>query len=330
MLFCEKCDDMLKKFLVLLLLLHSLSANSNGSLHDSPVRMIDTHGHVYKSSSELNPPVQGFGKYGAHNLFDDNVKTAWAEGVNGNGINESIKFIIQKKLKKIQIVNGYAKSNSTFFKNNRIKKIKITAFEVEMPKNGAVTELFVPIKFRSKIIDFSVVLKDSVEPQTIYLPAKWNAGLALNKNYAIELKIMSVYRGNKYKDTCLSELKLIYSTNNKKDVKIRNNDSEIWIESNLKSKLIVKSKESIFQLIEIDKESRWAIIIEMPKDGVGRVETKYLLMSINQEKIIDAQILGEDIQELYGFKYVNGKSYLQCHSSKQKTDKLIDLSGLVL
>ena len=62
----------------------------------------------YSCSSELNPPpFNEFGEYGAHNLCDKDFSTAWVEGVEGNGIGESINIGIGNELKDyIFFVNG--------------------------------------------------------------------------------------------------------------------------------------------------------------------------------------------------------------------------------
>ncbi len=46
-------------------------------------------GYHYVSSEldEVNP-FEELGKYGAHNLLDDTLSTAWVEGVEGSGIGE--------------------------------------------------------------------------------------------------------------------------------------------------------------------------------------------------------------------------------------------------
>ena len=72
--------------------------------------------------------------YGYRNLFDNDISTAWVEGVDGSGINEYllIPFYKQdesmfsyKKKKNIniqlQINNGYCKNESLFYKRIKCK-----------------------------------------------------------------------------------------------------------------------------------------------------------------------------------------------------------------
>lgn len=316
---------MIINIIIILSFIFSLPLLTSNIASAISLNMIDTHGMIYKATSELKVPVQGFGKYGVHNLFDNDVRTAWAEGVDGSGIKESISFVFKKKLKKIEVVNGYAKSSETFIKNNRIRKIRVSIYEVEMPKAGKVTEQFIPVKFKTMIIMFSKILKDTKEPQGIKLPKKWNEYLISKDTYGIKFEILSVYKGTHFDDTCLSELKFSYKTDNIKKVQITNKDSEIWIQSGEENKLVRRSEEFIYQLIETDSGGNWAIIIEMPAKIEGRVETNYILLSLKQRKFISVK---ENIRELYGFIYKNEKVFLQAYDSKTDSIIALDLSRL--
>ena len=160
---------------------------------------------VYKSisaSSSLNPA--GNQNYKAKNVHDDNLGTAWIEGVEGYGIGESITFcfpfrkyydkngnVIESAnygdameypgdvVTKANIYNGYMKSDSAWHNNSRVKQLK-------MYINGKPYAL--------------LNLKDTTAQQT------FNIGrLAAVPELCLKFEITDVYKGDKYDDTAISE-----------------------------------------------------------------------------------------------------------------------------
>lgn len=131
-------------------------------------------------TSVLDP--QFGNRYGAVNLTDGSLKTAWVEGRKGDGIGEllSIEFEKPVALSEVALINGYSKSQDIFAKNNRVEDITIVT---------------------STGISQTLRLADLTDWQDLGLrsdqPVKW-----------ITLKISSVYRGSKYRDTAISELRL--------------------------------------------------------------------------------------------------------------------------
>ncbi len=140
-----------------------------------------TGGHTYCVSSVLAPQF-GF-TYNPVNLTDGRLDTAWVEGKAGDGIGEWIVMIpaAGKRLRGFELLNGYHKNNDLFQKNGRVK-------------------------------DFEVVLPNG-KPQTITLadqsgPQRFTFGSALTVEW-VQLRIQSVYSGTKYKDTAITELRLL-------------------------------------------------------------------------------------------------------------------------
>ncbi|MBI5298698.1 MAG: hypothetical protein HY877_00145 [Deltaproteobacteria bacterium] len=118
------------------------------------------------------------------NLFDGNPHTAWVEGIPGSGIGITWEIgsnIRELTFQKIKVVNGYAKDKTTFENNNRIREIVI----------------FSPFT-KPQTIKFD----DSPEIQIVSLKEPFKAP-------AIVFMIKSVYKGKKYDDTGLSELRFI-------------------------------------------------------------------------------------------------------------------------
>ncbi len=122
--------------------------------------------------------------YDPSNLNDGKSNTIWAEGVMGPGIGEfmTIDFNKERLVKKLYIINGSAKSQRLYYANNRIKTVRVDF------QNG---------DFRD------VELKDGeLGEQEIDL------GDGEKTSY-VRFIILSVYNGNKYDDTCVSELKAV-------------------------------------------------------------------------------------------------------------------------
>jgi hypothetical protein len=144
------------------------------------------------ASSELKP--EGVYSYSAWNINDNDPNTAWAEGVAGAGINETLEITIAPKnwggktegaykVKKIGIMNGLNSSKELFYANNRVKNIKISYYD----------------PFSDFEYEYEAVLNDTMGMQYIYLPKTTLISL-------VHFQILEVYLGNKYDDTCISEI----------------------------------------------------------------------------------------------------------------------------
>ncbi len=160
--------------------------------------------------------------YSYENIFDKNANTAWVEdeehyydyngasqgkNYDGKGIGEWIKiykltkaiskytkyddnneddigwgYMESFRLSGIKIINGYAKSRDIYFANNRVKKVEVILsdgssyiFDLEDNNLG-----FQTLDFGKEIETRQVVIK-----------------------------ILDIYEGSKYNDTCISEVELI-------------------------------------------------------------------------------------------------------------------------
>lgn len=135
--------------------------------------------------------------YHPTNLYDENINTAWFEGVNGNGINEyiEIEFFSPMDISSISIKNGYGKSSSLFTKNGRVKTLRL----------------------RADNINSIVELKDSYKLQ--------NFPLNLKKTSKIQLTILNVYPGEKYQDIGISEI--VINAHPSKTINKKISDAEI-------------------------------------------------------------------------------------------------------
>ncbi len=129
----------------------------------------------YCVSSVLAP--QGGNSYGPENLEKGDSTKAWCEGVPGNGIGETITIRIEGAVpfRRLLVGNGYGKSPQTYMRNGRVKTVEITA----------------DTGFRT-----IVTLPDRSDIVPLPLPK-------LAQNW-VRLKILDVYPGERFADTCMS------------------------------------------------------------------------------------------------------------------------------
>lgn len=162
------------------------------------------------ASSEL---PSGTGRYGAENVLSQNRDLAWAEGVEGPGIGESITYYqtcdvysndvmrniaLLRELPEddgfmhyteICIVNGYARDRKTWEENGRIKRLIMYIDD----KPYAYLEL-----------------EDTILPQYFSLPE--DDIMVMNRHVlTVRFEIAEVYPGTLYEDTCLTGLVMEFS-----------------------------------------------------------------------------------------------------------------------
>ena len=157
--------------------------------------------------------------YEQKNIWDGDIATAWVEGINGNGINEWVIIevdgnyqnldyddnILNKKLSlSLKINNGFCKNEKTFYNNNRVKKAKITIYEVPLRtgqhKTYALEEPCI-------MYETEIILEDTMNQQNFSFTCSPKAPFLEGHLYLyVQLTILDVYPGEKYQDTCISEM----------------------------------------------------------------------------------------------------------------------------
>ena len=157
--------------------------------------------------------------YEQKNIWDGDIATAWVEGINGNGINEWVIIevdgnyqnldyddnILNKKLSlSLKINNGFCKNERTFYNNNRVKKAKITIYEVPLRagqhKTYALEEPCI-------MYETEILLEDTMNQQNFSFTCSPKAPFLEGSLYLYaQLTILDVYPGEKYQDTCISEM----------------------------------------------------------------------------------------------------------------------------
>ncbi len=137
-------------------------------------------------SSFLAP--QSGNHYDVRSLRDDDIRTAWCEGVKGTGAGQSITIEWRNAgpLHSLWVSNGYAKSSNSFRKNGRVKDVTVAMWRAGSGDADYTV-------FQHRLADHGV-------EQVIDLPFPQ---YPLRK---LLIRIDSTYAGAKWQDTCINEL----------------------------------------------------------------------------------------------------------------------------
>lgn len=138
-------------------------------------------GDTVLCASSVLGPQQG-NTYVPLNVIDGRLETAWVEGKPGDGIGEWIvaDFGKLKRIRSIQIMNGYHKNEDVFRKNNRVREAEL-AFS-----DGSKSRI--TLEDRGGVQSFT-------PENTIY--SSW-----------VQVSILSVYKGTRHQDTAITELRV--------------------------------------------------------------------------------------------------------------------------
>jgi len=167
-----------------------------------------------KASSILNEKGQSMSTYAPEKAFDNDPKTAWCEGKTDSGIGESIHADIEPTaLSEIFFSPGIIANRNLYNLNNRIKDYELEIFT----NNGK--HIIQKGSFKDDFCEseFNMDCKDEKCFQERKSMCSWGDELFSGKNILIQngeyvcvigftLKIISVYPGLKYNDTCISEI----------------------------------------------------------------------------------------------------------------------------
>jgi len=190
-----------------------------GKLADSILQLVHSKQRRILQSSSLHPE-----KYNASRIFDQNFSTCWAEGSRGFGRGD---WVIFRSIAIFWIYNGMWRSKDLFYANNRVKKMKISFYNVYARSRDVYdstarkytkteTTVFTNVYLLSETL---VQLPDGMYPIEILtgtppIPFEISPD---NKELAYEkwandgyrfcrLEILDVYPGTKYNDACISEI----------------------------------------------------------------------------------------------------------------------------
>lgn len=150
-------------------------------------------------------------QYSPGQIADGNIATAWVEGINGYGIGEVVIIPCLDLKKEIEIWNGYGKSLKLYKYNSRASKIKVSVIRAKMDGVTQYGTMYKDVKVISSNI---VNLKDVNFYQIIKIPnykVETYFYEAFDKEieyaYFLGVEILDVYKGVKWDDTCISEIR---------------------------------------------------------------------------------------------------------------------------
>ena len=319
----------MRKISILLILISLLSNTIYAQLEVNDTLLLAFNNEIFwSSSSELEMDIyKDFGKYGSTNLSDTDPATCWAEGSENNGTGEYIWMTIPENISTIRIRNGYQKSETIYNANNRPKKIEFELF-ASYELSGYVTESHNGFCISKSITSTSVVLEDKLGYQDIQLGFDWseiydhlsNDRTFDKDRFILKIKILDIYKGNKWNDACISDINIVPGTYF--DLTI-DEHGLLKVSANSIDTLFYNT-EYIYQVVKLSSNSKWIIFILIPSDiESSRVETIYKLYNTEKEQFIAT----DDLTMLFGFKKESGKLYLE-GSDKDFNDKLLLLEDL--
>lgn len=145
-------------------------------------------GPSVQASSQLREKGR---KYPGEQAQDFDLTTAWVEGKPGYGIGEFLEYTYSGKdapagshlaVTEVRLFNGYRKTPEVWKANSRVKRLRLLV-------NGRPTA--------------NLDLKDSMKMQTFKLKP---IPLPHNRDVVLRFQIVSVYPGDRYQDTAITDL----------------------------------------------------------------------------------------------------------------------------
>lgn len=198
------------------LYVHNCYGPGLGDLASSFLKASGNPPEIIEDPEGMEPPddtdyVSWTCKYSPGQIADGDPTTAWVEGISGYGIGQVIIIPCLDLKKPIEIWAGYGKSAKLHQFNSRPSKLRLTIIQAipgDPTQYGTwYTDLFV-------IEDQTVELKDINGYQVIDLPTYQEEEFFNKKidgtmayQYFLGLEIIEVYKGTKWDDTCISEVR---------------------------------------------------------------------------------------------------------------------------
>ncbi len=156
----------------------------------------------YSASSYLKDKKDPY-RYAPLKAFDGKLETSWVEGKKGDGIGEKLAFELKDSPVKIRIMPGFGMKK--YFKmNNRVKSATLTVYAIKaVLAHQCGEDYMIGDIVTQKKLNF----KDSMTMQEFEtgLSGTEHRGIA-EKGLMGVLEINSVYRGKKWRDTCIAEI----------------------------------------------------------------------------------------------------------------------------
>ncbi|MDF4202571.1 hypothetical protein PXD56_06385 [Maribacter sp. SA7] len=200
--YSEACEDM-----------WSIVCGDDWTDEGYNINHLDNTTAFCKVSSALEPQNGNYYDYAS--ISDLSYGTAWVEGVKGYGIGEYIEFNFppqHPRITTIKIANGYIKDKTTWKNNSRVKQLKVCVNNIEfaiLELKDVYAEQIFEIPTIGYEITYRGITKDG-KSYYKYRDEKGNQFKSYNKEIesgdTIRFEILSVYPGDNYDDTVITEI----------------------------------------------------------------------------------------------------------------------------
>jgi len=257
---------------------------------------------IFRASSTLESSRYPFlGQYGMQALFDGDSYTGWSEGAAGDGTGEVLWLEIEEGSDTLLIKNGFSRSEDLFQKNNRVKSLSLSLWCGFLP--GAMVSEYGPLYVMFPVDQHvSIGLDDTMKVQEHRFEFDFDAagqkireaeerfpGYAeeadlpsnIDKTvFLLRMEIREVYQGNKWNDTCLTELRCFNSAEfhpvemESLNGTLRYRTSSGWWWS------LYADREMLFDPYLISPDGKWCVAFMSPREAVGRAGTDYVLFHL--------------------------------------------------
>lgn len=192
------------KKITLLVLLWALFGLVNSDIHSDEA--CDDYKPVFSDEAVDNPPAatsylvdrRNPSRYAPVCAFDNRLQTSWVEGKQGDGIGEKFAFQFTA-IKSVSIFPGFGKKRY-FTLNNRLKKVSFKIYKIKdvLPHQCATT-----FRLGDLVAHEILHFRDSMTMQTFQIGEHEN-----ERGFIGVIEILEVYRGSRWQDTCIAEIRV--------------------------------------------------------------------------------------------------------------------------
>ena len=250
-------------------------------------------------------------------LFDGSQYTGWAEGAGGDGKGEVLWLQIDEGSDILLLKNGFGRSVDLFYKNNRVRSLRVSLWAGYLPA-GMVTEYGPHYVIAPTGQQHALRLKDErdVQEHRLYFDYKaaWEKREAMKDRFSdyaekedlppmveksvflLRMEITGVYQGNRWDDTCLTELRC-FDSRNFKPAEVESVDGAVRYRSeDGQWRFLYAEKELLFDPYLTSPDGRWCVSFTAPKSSEGRVETGYALFHLPYPELHENKRFKEKIE----------------------------------
>ena len=301
-------------YVIIVLLLINLGFPLNGCAQQEDfewqeIELIDSLKYGAFSTSHIP-----FIKYPPANLFDGDFNTCWVVGNASDEGNPGIYIVIPEGSRYLNIFSGYGKSPGLHQENSCPVKIKLSYYAAINPDGfvSEITTVYKALKFKKEqILDIddtftvqNIAMNYSKDDMDIFADSTFSyfkKSFSLppgRRDMILKLEVLDNRIGKKYDDICISELYfdnrvIVPNRENEKivELKISDTDDTLLKDTNERQNvLVIRDSTSVLQLIESSDDKQWAILIQMPREVGGRVDTFYLLVNTISGEIVNSRL----------------------------------------